>query len=392
MNIFFCLLLVLLATSCPAASPALATGAVPVKPALTNVSGTKGATAAVDRGFTYLHDDVPRVPWSIHVVKAARNRMDLELDTALGGGTTLGMGIVSEIMALVPPGGGKPVAAINGDFFNYSKNFPGDPEGLQIARGELVSAPNPQRACVWMDAQRELHRAEVAPHFQVTWPNGTKTPLGLNEEREIDAVVLYTAAVGASTHTYKGRELVLVPQTNSAWLPLEIGKSYVARVKAIHDAGNTPLTRDTMVLSIGPRVLACAARITNGSVVQISTATTPDLAGAKTGIGGGPTLVRGGKPGQWRSFIQVRHPRSAIGWNKDYFFMVEVDGRQTSSIGMTFAELADYLVKLGCQEAINLDGGGSTTLWVEGNVMNSPSQGQERPCANAVVLRQKPAK
>ena len=61
--------------------------------------------------------------------------------------------------------------------------------------------------------------------------------------------------------------------------------------------------------------------------------------------------------------------------------MVIVDGRQRSlSIGMTFTELAEYMIKkLGCQEAINLDGGGSATMWVLGNVMNSPSQGRERP-------------
>jgi exopolysaccharide biosynthesis protein len=47
-------------------------------------------------------------------------------------------------------------------------------------------------------------------------------------------------------------------------------------------------------------------------------------------------------------------------------------------------------VKLGCEEAMNFDGGGSATFWVLGNVMNSPSEGQERPSANALVLVQKP--
>ena len=62
------------------------------------------------------------------------------------------------------------------------------------------------------------------------------------------------------------------------------------------------------------------------------------------------------------------------------------------SVGMTFPELAAYMVKLGCQEAMNLDGGGSSTMWVSGNTMNSPSEGRERPAANAlVVVRKKPA-
>jgi exopolysaccharide biosynthesis protein len=59
------------------------------------------------------------------------------------------------------------------------------------------------------------------------------------------------------------------------------------------------------------------------------------------------------------------------------------------SVGMTFAELADYMVKLGCEEAMSLDGGGSATCWVTGQVMNSPSEGRERPMANALVVVEK---
>lgn len=88
-----------------------------------------------------------------------------------------------------------------------------------------------------------------------------------------------------------------------------------------------------------------------------------------------------------------RHPRTAIGWNKDHFFMVEVDGRQRGlSVGMTYQELANYMIKLGCDTALNLDGGGSATLWVMGQVMNSPSEGRPRGCANGLVLIQKDRK
>lgn len=88
---------------------------------------------------------------------------------------------------------------------------------------------------------------------------------------------------------------------------------------------------------------------------------------------------------------ELRHPRAAIGWNQTSFFFVEVDGRQPDlSLGMTYNELSNYLVKLGCEEAMNLDGGGSATLWVLGQVMNSPCEGQERSVANALVLVQAP--
>ena len=122
------------------------------------------------------------------------------------------------------------------------------------------------------------------------------------------------------------------------------------------------------------------------SCVAISTTTAPKLEGVATAIGGGPPLVRDGKV-VGHDQTKVRHPRTAIGWNKSEFFLVEVDGRQRYlSVGMTIEELADYMAKLGCEEAMCLDGGGSATCWVNGQVMNSPSEGHERGMANALIL------
>jgi large repetitive protein len=367
------------ASSCTNPAPAR-----PVAPlAATN------APAAATPGYTYIHDVIAAVPWSIHVLKMERYRADLALDTVMGQGSVMGMGIVSEMARLAPPELGKPVAAINGDFFNYSEACPGDPEGLQIVHGELISAPHPERVCFWEDAKGGYHRAQVTGNFQVKWPNGVLMPFGLNEARDSDGIVLYTAAHGSSTGTGRGLELILAGQTNSPWLPLQIGKTCLARVIGVNDLGDSPITRKIMVLSIGPGLVARLPKLQNGAVLQLSTATTPDLAGARTALGGGPTLVAGGKPWHWKGYIQLRHPRTAIGWSKDHFFMVEVDGRQSASLGMTFPELADYLIKLGCEEAMNLDGGGSSTLWVDGRVANNPSPGAERACANALILLKK---
>jgi Phosphodiester glycosidase len=229
----------------------------------------------------------------------------------------------------------------------------------------------------------------VLSRFRAIWTDGTATPFGLNEERPNDGAVLFTSALGASTHTSGGVELVLECATNDLWLPLQSGKSYQARVREVRSDGDTPLRTDSLVLSLGPKLASRLPKPQPGTVLKIVTQTIPDLSGVKTAIGGGPTLVRDGKAMQW-SGIQMRHPRTAIGWNKDFIYLVEVDGRQPDlSIGMTFPELAAYMIKLGCEQAMNLDGGGSATLWVCGNVMNSPSEGQERPGANALVVVQK---
>ena len=113
-------------------------------------------------------------------------------------------------------------------------------------------------------------------------------------------------------------------------------------------------------------------------------------------VGGGPTLVRNGAvvpDGK----DTVRHPRAAFGFNKDYYFFVVADGRRTGvSVGMSFAELAREMKFWGCEQAINLDGGGSAMLWVGGQILSQPSEdSRERPCANALVAVRrniKPAK
>jgi exopolysaccharide biosynthesis protein len=147
-----------------------------------------------------------------------------------------------------------------------------------------------------------------------------------------------------------------------------------------------------MVLSLGPRTIKQLPPLVPGMEIKITTATTPSLAGALMAVGGGPTLVRGGKarsaqelPGYLR-----RDPRTALGWNDKYYYIVQADGRQPRySMGMNLVELANYFVKLGCDSAINLDGGGSCTTWVGGKIVNRPSQGRERPSANALVLVRK---
>ena len=146
-------------------------------------------------------------------------------------------------------------------------------------------------------------------------------------------------------------------------------------------------------LSLGPQLLVDAPIVNVGDEVQLSTATLPDMTGAEMAMGGGPRLVVDGKPmNGWKSPNQ-RHPRTALGWNKDYIYLMLVDGRQPGrSVGMSFQEMADYFIKIGCTHAMNLDGGGSASMWLLGQVVSSPSEGQERPVANGLVVLKKPKK
>jgi hypothetical protein len=366
--------------------------------AMVSLSGIAGSLSAADaqphrtaQGFAYSHDVVADKPWSIHIVRIDRSRTDLELHTTVGAGNQLGMAVLSQQVKTVPPALGKPVAAINGDYYYNQRPYQGDPKGLQIIRGELVSGPI-DWACFWVDATGGLHTTNVVSLFKVTWPNGEKTPIGLNEDRTRNSIVLYTPAIGSSTRTYGGREFILERDGTNTWLPVQAGHTYTARVREVRDGGDAPVTPDTTVLSLSQAGFAAADKVAPGTILHLSMATIPDLKGVQTAIGGGPALLRGGKAIE-HDEAEVRHPRTAIGWNKTNIFLVQVDGRQRNlSVGMTYPELADYLIKLGCDEAMNLDGGGSASCWVYGQLMNSPSLGHERRMANALVLVRKDPK
>ena len=85
--------------------------------------------------------------------------------------------------------------------------------------------------------------------------------------------------------------------------------------------------------------------------------------------------------------IGGRNPRTAIGYTADNnLVLVAVDGREGSSIGMTLNELARFMQSIGCVGAINLDGGGSTVMYVNGSVVNNPHQRGGIPLSNAIVL------
>jgi hypothetical protein len=111
-------------------------------------------------------------------------------------------------------------------------------------------------------------------------------------------------------------------------------------------------------------------------------------------IGGGPVLVRDGKvavdaeeEGFPASFYAKRHPRTAIGKTTDGdIWLVAIDGRQEISAGATLDETAKVLLRLGCVDAVNLDGGGSTCLSLLGVTVNRPSDGVERPVSNGILI------
>lgn len=114
-------------------------------------------------------------------------------------------------------------------------------------------------------------------------------------------------------------------------------------------------------------------------------------------LASGPLLINDGVQVEQddNPFNNNRHPRTAAGVTKDnHLILLVVDGRSSESYGMSISELAEVMLALGCVDAMNLDGGGSSTAWVKGEgVVNNPSDNKlfdnegERGVANAIVVR-----
>jgi exopolysaccharide biosynthesis protein len=113
----------------------------------------------------------------------------------------------------------------------------------------------------------------------------------------------------------------------------------------------------------------------------------------------GPLLLKNSQINtlQKRPFNDLKHPRSALCLGKKEIWLVAVDGRHKEATGLNLNELSQFLLSCGCQQAINLDGGGSTTLFLNtakfNGIVNHPSDNKkfdhegERPVANILFVR-----
>jgi hypothetical protein len=280
-------------------------------------------------------------------------------------------------------------AGVNGDFSNFQTGLP---SGGLVQQGQILAEPTGARSTLGITADGSLDVRRVG--FFATWKGaGAAHPLnGLNQIPPPGGVSLFTAAWGTSTPTLSGATSVVLfpfPRTTP-------GIDLQAPVQSVLvDAGSTAIPFGGAVLvARGAAAGQLAAEAPVGSTVTSRVILRPDWPSLVTALGGGPQIVRDGAPvfRAQEAFVSAqlnpRAPRTGVGQMKDgRIIMVAVDGRQPGwSVGMTNFELAQALVRLGAVTGMALDGGGSTTMAFDGDLLNRPSDGSERPIADALVF------
>jgi hypothetical protein len=287
------------------------------------------------------------------------------------------------------------ILGVNGGFFRVGSEYDGEPVGVLKINDDWYSDPAlPRAALGWTADGRQVRLGRLKMRWEVQIGKEKFKVDGINRERGAYQVVLYVSSFHDSTLTHGGGRELLV--------------SSEGQVTGIETGGNARIPRGGMVISFGSRVASRAPTDCVGKSISTSYLLSSPDAEEEPGewedldyiVGGTPLLIRNGQVVDnydvervQESFILKRHPRTAVGLRPDgSWVFVVVDGRRPGvSLGMSLSELTQLMTSLGCVDAINLDGGGSSTFVLFGQILNQPSDlTGERPVSDAILVRRRP--
>ena len=268
-------------------------------------------------------------------------------------------------------------AAVNASYFDRD----GWVIGVTKDKGNFMSMDSTPRSAYVDTGKQRFIVQDVAYKGVLRFKGGELAIKGMNRARISEDVVLFNEYYGKSTKTNQwGREI----------------KIRDGKVIAVSNKGNMTIEPGTFVVSAhGLANKYLLKGIAVGDKVELVQELNVPLANsAPIVVGGGPLILENGKVNvrsreeHIAKDIAIGHaPRTAIGLKKDGTVLVlVVDGRSTNSKGLTLQELATYFLRLGARDAVNLDGGGSSVMVINGEIMNKPSDGWERPVSMALGL------
>lgn len=277
------------------------------------------------------------------------------------------------------------LAAANADFFDATKpsTAQGFSLGLEIKDGELLqSQVDENMAAAFYDGS-SLYFSYMTMAMTISAPNGESAAvMHLNKHTDYYGdILMYTSGWNGGLSPAPGGEVVEVVVEDDT----------VTEFRRNMPPVQIPENGYVLVVSEGVSMFL-SNNFQVGDHIELSVTASPSLENVETAFGGGTLLLLDGEKTSFTHTIAGNSPRTCIGTNADgtVVYIITVDGRQTISRGVTQSELADIALELGCQNALNLDGGGSTrmmakTFWnSELHVVNSPSE--NRKVINAVSI------
>lgn len=295
------------------------------------------------------------------------------------------------------------VAAINAGFFRLDKSvFLGDAVGVLQIDGKLLSENVNSRVALGIvngEKKTEVAFGHLDSKLMLFLGIDTSYEIsGINRQPKSGETIIFTPDFGPTTRTDESVTEFIVQLPNK-------GSKKGNVIETRKNKGNSTIPANGFVISAsGEKAVDIESfiskylNLTSWSTQHISSH--PQfrefISKAEDIIAGVPQLIKNGKIDiTWeqekssKAFVETRHPRTAVAKLKDgKFLMITVDGRQPGvSVGMNLYELADYLLSLGAVDAMNLDGGGSTTMFLDGKVVSKPSDKEgERKVSDAILV------
>ncbi|MFD8494990.1 phosphodiester glycosidase family protein [Amycolatopsis sp. NPDC059657] len=272
------------------------------------------------------------------------------------------------------------VAGVNGDFFDI--NASGAPIGVGIDKSQLQTAPaSGHNLTASVTEAGRARLAEVFLEASVTLPGGQVLTASNFNSPEVASLGIYTPLWGTSS-----RRTAVTGATRVREIELRGGVVTAVRTQP----ADGPIPAGSTVLLARDAGADAVSAVRVGDQIGVSFAPRSDAGKIAVAVGGNKVLVKNGQIQPVDSVAM--HPRTAVGFSADgrKMWLATIDGRQIDSRGMTELELARHMKSLGASDAINLDGGGSSTLIAreEGEsaptVHNSPSDGGERVVPNGI--------
>ena len=343
---------------------------------------------------TYLLSD----PNVVHVIRIDLSRPEYKLQ--LGFPQKQRNYTAKEGVSVISPRyeatGNHVIAAVNGSLFNVAPTDPGITGMLVDASGYLQMAPydNSRARICFNDARTmaiEQNNSSSAP--TVTFANTTSASIAsYMMARASNSLACYMTTWGATIGTTNQGVEVIVSNVSYPIKPEKQVSGVVTAIRSGSASTNNAIPAGGMVLSgQGTAATTLSANVAVGDRIYLQTAiSTTDFFWCNFALSGDGYLLSNGVPVQAGTTLD---PQTVLAWNATNIFFMTVDGRQTSSIGMSWNGLATFLRNtVGATDALALDSGGSTTMWINGEgVVNSPSDAAgERPVADAVMLVNEP--
>lgn len=276
---------------------------------------------------------------------------------------------------------------VNADFFNMRR---GNSIGSQITDKELIYVDNSERTQWAIGADRMPIMDCLSINSTVIAGENVAMISGVNKVATENSLNLYTPRYGSVTDSTKNTtEAVLVPVSS----PISAGKSVKLTVTSVNSISSTPIPTNGYVLSGTGSDKEFVAALKKGETIEIATTISTSEGANITPtevVSGYPVILKDDKvtnPIDILHHLNGLHPRTAIGNDKSgtKLIILIVDGRSNDSEGCTSKVLADIMRYAGCDDAMNLDGGGSSELYVRSlGICNVPSDGKERTVANGL--------